>query len=148
VTQLYEIAQQKTTTAAAGPIFTLTAPSTARPDLRELGIFVSSAPATGPTFGIGRPAANGSGGATGVVGQATDANDPVSTVTMVSSFATTQPTAPTNFFRRISVPPTIGAGVIWTWEPQALNIAASGSFVIWQISALAVTWDVYARWEE
>src|SRR5690349_13165449 len=148
MTQLYEVGLQKTTAAAAGPIFTLLTGSAARPDIREIGIFVSSAPASGPTVGIGRPAAAGAGTATGSLGQATDVNDPAATCTLVSSFATTQPTAPSIFMRRISLPNTIGAGVVWTFDRQDLNIGPSANFVIWQASALAVTYDVYVKWEE
>lgn len=148
MTQLYEIALQKVTGAAAGPIVTLTSGSAARPDIREIAIFVSSAPATGPTVGVGRPAAQGTGAATGTLGQATDINDPAATCTLVTSYATTQPTAPTAFMRRISLPNSIGAGVIWTYDRQDLNMSPSTSFVVWQISALAVTYDVYIKWEE
>lgn len=148
MTQMYEIGLQKVTSAAAGPIVTLLSASTARPDIREIGIFVASAPATGPTVGIGRPAANGSGTATGSLGQATDVADPAATSTLVTSFGTTQPTAPTNFMRRIALPPTIGAGVIWTWEPNMFNMAVSSNLVLWQVSSLAVTYEVYIRFEE
>lgn len=148
MTQLYEVALQKVTGAAAGPIVTLLVGATARPDLRELGIFVSSAPATGPTIGVGRPAAVGAGAATGSLGQSTDVNDPAAACTLVSSFATTQPTAPAIFTRRISLPNVIGAGVVWTWEPQAFNVGPAGNLVVWQASALAVTYDVYMKWEE
>lgn len=148
MTQLYEAALQKVTGAAAGPIATLLTTAGSRPDIREIGIFVSSAPATGPTIGVGRPAAIGTGVATGVLGQATDHADLAAVCTLTSSFATTQPTAPSNFMRRISLPNAIGAGIIWTWEINGLNVPASGNFVIWQASALAVTYDVYVRWEE
>jgi hypothetical protein len=146
MTQLYEAGVTKTTAAAAGPIVTLLAGAASRPDIREIGIFVSSAVAA--TIGIGRPAAVGAGAATGTLGQATDQADPVSTCTLTTSFATTQPTAPTNFMRRMGLPGTIGAGIVWVWEPQAFNIPASGNLVIWQISALAVTFDLYVKWEE
>lgn len=146
MTQLYEAGVTKTTGAAAGPIATLLGPSSLRLDIREIGIFVSSAVAS--TIGIGRPAAVGAGAATGTLGQALDLADGASLSTLTTSFATTQPTAPTNFMRRLSLPATVGAGVAWIWEPMALKLAASGNLVIWQISTAAVTFDLYVKWAE
>jgi hypothetical protein len=146
VTQLYEAAVQKTTTAAAGAIVSLLAGASSRPDIREIGIFMSSAPTTGPTIGIGRPA-NAGTASTNTLGQATDINDPASTCNLSSAYSAA-PTAPAVFMRRITLPNTIGAGVIWTFDRQDLNIAPSGAFIIWQTSALAVTYDVYVKWEE
>ena len=148
MTQLYKVALQKTTGAAAGPIYTFLAGSGTRPDIREIGIFVASAPATGPTIGIGRPAAAGTGAATGSLGQALDSADPAATSTWVTSFATTQPTAPTIFFDRITLPPTIGAGFVWSFGINELAVAASANLVIWQASSLATTYEGYIKFEE
>lgn len=148
MTQLYEAAIQKVSGAAAGHLATLLTSSSARPDLRELGVFVSSAPATGPTIGLGRGTGTTSGATTGQLGIATDFNDLASTCTLVGSWATTQPSVPAGYMRRISLPNAIGAGVIWTWEPQAFNIPPSSFLTLWQISAVATTFDIYARWEE
>ena len=149
MTQLYMAALQKVTGAAAGPIATLLAPAGARPDIREIGIFVASAPATGPTIGFGRPAAVGAGGASGgLLGQATEPADPAATCTLAPAFVTTQPTAPAIPMTRITLPPSIGAGMVWTFNPQELAVAQSGNLVLWQFSALAVTYEVYMKWEE
>jgi hypothetical protein len=148
MTQMYEVGLQKVTSAAAGPIVTLVAPSTSRPDIREIGVFMSSTPASGPTIGLGRPAAVGSGTLTGSLGQATEPADPAATCTLVSSFGTSQPTAPSIFMRRLSLPASVGAGIIWTWDRNMLAVAQSGNLVLWQLTALAVTYDVYWVWEE
>lgn len=148
MTQLYMAGVQKVTGAAAGPIATLVAPSTTRPDIREIGIFVASAPATGPTVGFGRPAAVGAGAATGALGQATEPADPAALCTLAASFATTQPTAPAVPMARITLPPSIGAGMVWTFDPNTMAVAQSGNLVLWQFSALAVTYEVYMKWEE
>ncbi len=148
MTQLYMAAVQKVTGAAAGPIATLVAASTSRPDIREIGVFVSSVPASGPTIGIGRPAAVGAGAATGALGQATEPADPAALCTLAASFATTQPTAPSVPMARLSLPPAIGAGMVWTFDPNTLAVAQSGNLVLWQFTALAVTYDVYVKWEE
>lgn len=148
MTQLYKVALQKVTGAAAGPICTFRAGSATRPDIREIGVFVASAPATGPTVGLGRPAAAGAGGLTGTLGQALDPNDPAATSTWVTSFATTQPTAPTNFFDRLTLPNVIGAGYVWTFGINELAVPASGDLVLWQASALAVTYEAFIKFEE
>jgi hypothetical protein len=147
MTQLYEAGVTKTTTAAAGPIVTLLAPSTARPDIREIGIFIAPT-AAAAIVGLGRPAAVGAGAATGTLGQAMDAADPTALCTLTTSFATTQPTAPTNFFRRVDLPATVGAGLIWVWGINELSVPQSGNLVLWQISTAIVTYDVYVKWEE
>lgn len=147
MTQLYEAALQKTTTAAAGIIAVISASSSARPDLRELWITLASAPASGPSIGFGRPASAGATPSGAVLGQATDHADPASTCSLVPSF-TTAPTAPTIPMRRISLPNAIGAGIGWTWDRQDLNMPTSGQLIIWQYTALAVTYDIWAKWEE
>jgi hypothetical protein len=146
MTQLYEAAVQKVTTAAAGPIATIVATAAARPDIVEIGIFAASAVAS--TIGLGRPAAVGAGAATGSLGQALDPADPAAVCTLASSFATTQPTAPAVFMRRIDLAATIGAGVIWAWDRNQLCVPQSGNLVILQLSAAIVTYDVYVKWEE
>lgn len=148
MTQLYSVGLQKVTGAAAGPIATFLAGSATRPDIREIGVFCASAPATGPSIGLGRPAANGAGAATGTLGQALDPADPAATSTLVTSFATTQPTSPASFFTRMTLSPVIGSGFVWTFGYNELAVAASQNLVIWQISALAVTYEVYIKFEE
>jgi hypothetical protein len=145
--QLYEAAVNKTTGAAAGPIATFVAGSAAKPDIREIGIFVATG-GSSIQVGLGRPAAAGVGAATGTLGQALDPNDPAATSTLASSFATTQPTAPTNFMRRIDLPNATGAGIMWVWGYNEMSVASSANLVIWQISALAVTYDIYIKFEE
>lgn len=143
---LYEVGLQKTTGAAAGPIETLVTAAGSRAKIEEIGVFATTAVAG--EVGLGRPAANGAGTLTGTLGQALDPADAASVTTLVTSFGTTQPTAPTNFMRRIQLPATIGAGVIWTWNISELIVPVSANLVIWQISAAAVTYDVYVKYRE
>jgi hypothetical protein len=142
----YEVGLQKTTGAAAGPIETLLTPAGTRAVVREIGVFATTAVAG--EVGLGKPAANGSGAATGTLGQACDWADVAALTTLVTSFATTQPTAPTNFFRRIQLPAVIGAGIIWSWDRGEFIVPVSSNLVIWQLSAAAVTYDVYVKWFE
>lgn len=143
--RIYEAGVAKTTGAAAGAIATAIA-GTRRASILELGIFVTTAVAG--EVGIGRAANTAVGALTGVVVQPGDPADEAGTATLTTSFATTQPTAPTNPMRRIQFPATIGAGAIWTWAPGELMIPASSlvnPFVVWQFSALAVGYDVYVK---
>lgn len=148
MTYKYLAGVQKVTGAAAGPIVTFVAGAGVRPDVIEIGVFVASTPATGPTIGLGRPAAAGVGAATGSLGQAGRVGDPAAGSTLASSFATTQPTAPTVPMARIALPPTIGAGMVWRFGSNDLVLPASGNLVVWQFTALAVTYETYMVFEE
>jgi hypothetical protein len=146
VAHLYEVGLAKTTGAAAGPITTLVTAAGARAEIREIGVFQTTGVAG--EVGLGRPAAAGTGTLTGSLGQALDAADAASVTELVTSFGTLQPTAPTIPFRRIQLPGTVGAGVVWVWEPGALLVAVSAQLVVWQFSALAVGYDVYMKYVE
>ena len=142
----YEVGLSKTTTAAAGPIVTLVTASGSRAVIREIGVFATTAVAG--EIGIGRPAAAGVGAATGTLGQALDSADVAALTTLATSFATTQPTAPTAVFRRVQLPAVVGAGIVFTWEPQEFVLPISANLVIWQFSAAIVTYDCYVKWAE
>jgi hypothetical protein len=146
MSHLYEVGLAKTTTNAAGPIVTLVTAASPRAEIREIGVFATTAVAG--EVGLGRPAAVGVGALTGSLGQALDAADVAAASTLVTSFATTQPTAPTVPFRRIQLPGTVGAGVVWVWEPGALLVAVSANLVVWQFSAAAVGYDCYMKFVE
>ncbi len=147
MTQLYEAGIQKTTGAAAGFIAAISAPSTARPDIREIWVTMASAPSAGPSIGLGRTGTVGTTPSGAVLGQATDVNDLAAVTTLVPSFSSS-PAAPSVPLRRISLPNAIGAGVGWVWDRQELNIPPSGQLILWQYTALAVTYDIWVKWEE
>jgi hypothetical protein len=143
----YEIGLSHATPgSAAAPIVTLVTASGSRAVIREIGIFNVSGVAG--EVGIGRPAAAGSGTLTGTLGQALDSADTAALTTLVTSFGTSPPTAPTNPMRRVQIPAVIGAGVIFTYEPQEFIVPISADLVVWQFSTAAVTWDVYFKWAE
>jgi hypothetical protein len=148
---IYEIAVAKTTTAAAIHIATILgaapAASTRAPEIREIGITLTSAVAA--EVGLGFPAAAGTGGNTTVsTAQAVNAADPAGHTLLVSAFTTLQPTAPTNFFRRSQLPGVIGAGIIWVWQPGEFilqNFNLSGNLCLWQFTASVISYDVYVK---
>ena len=116
-----------------------------RARLIEFGVFLAAA--TASTFGLGRPAAIGVTPTSPVDFQPEDPADPTVASQVQSALAWgTGPTAPTNFLRRISLPATIGTGIIWTWQ-NGLVIPASSSLVLWNLAANGVS-DAYAIIDE
>lgn len=128
-----------TDAAAAWEIRTGATPG--RTKIMEIGIFLAAA--TASVFGIGRPAAIGQTPTSPVDFLPEDPNDVIASGVVQSSLAWgTGPTVPTAFLRRISLPATIGTGVIFSW-PQGLTIPVSSSIVLWNLSTNAVV-DAYA----
>ena len=120
--------------------------SGSRAIIREIGI--SATTAVAGEVGIGKPAAAGVGTLTGTLGQALDQADTAAVTELVTSFGTTQPTAPASPYRRFQLPAVIGAGIVWVWDPNTFIIPVSANLVLWQFSAVAVTYDFYVAWAE
>lgn len=140
---IYSIAQRTTATAAASASWEIRTASTDRAAILEIGI--SQNAATAGVYGIGRPAAIGVTPTSPQTVLPEDPNEPTGTVTVCVAWGT-GPTVPANFFRRVSCPATIGAGVIWTF-PRALMVAVSSSVIVW-ILATAPVCDVWAVMNE
>lgn len=140
----YEIGVTKTTGASAGLLCQLRAG--AGRDLRvfEIGVFATTAVAG--EVGLIRPTAVGATFTSSAVGAALD-NASAAGVAVVDTAATTAPTIGTNYMRRVQLPATIGAGVIWTF-PLGINVPVSSSLALWQLSAAAVGYDVYFDYDE
>src|ERR1043166_8797485 len=114
-----------------------------RPRILEIGLFLAAA--TASTFGIGRPAAIGVTPTNPLALLNEDPADGASLTTIAGAWGT-GPTVPANFFRRVSLPATIGTGVIWTF-PKGLVIPLGGSIVVWNITATGVA-DAYVVVDE
>ena len=128
-----------TITEGAWEIITGATPG--RVKLLEFGVFLAAA--TASTFGLGIPQANGVTPAAAVDFEPEDPNDVLASGVVQSALSWgASPTVPAKFFRRISLPGTIGTGVIWTF-PKGLTIPVSDSLVLWNITANAVV-DAYA----
>ena len=116
------------------------------PEIREIGIFSQSGVAA--IVGTGRPAAIGVTPATEVTVQAGDSIDTIAGNTVIAATWGTAPTAPSTFMRRADLQAVQGAGVIWTWLPGEFVLwsgASINTLVIWQISAAAVSYDLYCK---
>lgn len=112
-----------------------------RVKLLELGLFLAAATAT--TVGLGYPQAIGDTPTTPVDFLCEDPNNVLATGIVQSALAWgTKPTIPTAYFRRISLPATVGTGVIWTF-PEGIVIPVSSSIILWNLASNSVL-DAYA----
>lgn len=137
---IFSIANRTVSTTIGAACLEIRTAATDKPRIMEIGISIVAA--TASVFGLGRPQAIGVTPTTPVTVLAEDASDPAGTVQTALAWAT-PPTVPLNFFRRVSLPATIGAGVIWTF-PNGLTIPVSSSLVVWNITtnSLADIWVV------
>ncbi len=141
---IQSLSQRTTATAAASASWEIRSTAANKPKVMEVGL--SQNAATAGVYGLGRPAAIG---VTPTSPQTfldeQDGNAPSANTTCAVAW-TTGPTVPANFFRRVSCPATIGAGIIWTF-PRGLGIPINGSIVIW-IIATAPVCDAWAVVDE
>jgi hypothetical protein len=133
----------KTTSTAAAPIATLSASSTR--DVRVFEVGVSLSTAVSGEVGLMRPANTPATPSGGQVGSALDTAYAAGAATTANAWVTA-PTVATAM-RRIVLPATVGAGVIWTF-PNGIVIPTSGYLVVWQYTAAAVGYTVYFDYEE
>lgn len=146
--QMYESSVSVSSGTAANTLAMVLAAATSRPDIREIGMFVSVAGTGLCEVGIGRAPSTGTA-PTANLGQALDAADPAALCSFVTTW-TTKPLIPAAFFRRIVLPAAVGAGVVFAWGPNEFSVAQSAGLSLWLISAptAAYTLDLYTKWEE
>lgn len=109
----------------------------------EIGITLNAA--TASAFGLGRPAAVGITPTTPVALLAEDGKDATSVIYTALAWGT-GPTIPAAFLRRVSLPATVGAGVVWTF-PEGLYLSSTGSLILWNLSTVSAA-DVWVVGEE
>lgn len=127
---MYSLANLTTGTASGAAALELRTSSAVEVYLTEIGAFLTAA--TASTYGIGRPAAIGITPTSPITWLAEDQNGPAGSAQTALAWGT-GPTAPANFFRRVNLPATIGAGFILIW-PKNLNINISSSIVLWNLA--------------
>lgn len=128
-----------TTAQAAWEIRAAATPGRLR--VMEIGFFLAAA--TASIYGLGRPAAIGDTPTTPVDFLQEDKANVLAAGVAQSALAWgTKPTDPVTFLRRISLPATVGTGVIWTF-PEGLVIPVSESIVLWNLGTNGVV-DAYA----
>lgn len=112
--------------------------------LLEVGITINAA--TASTFGLGTPQAKGVTPTSPITVLAEDAGNTTAGNTTTALAWGTPPTVPLNFFRRVSLPATIGAGIIWTF-PRGLYVLKNTTIVVWNLATNSVA-DIWAVVDE
>lgn len=137
---IYSLANRTSNGTSAAATLELRTASAVRATVLEFGISINAGPAS--AFGFGRPAAIGITPTTPVTVLQEDAGAPNGNSQTALAWGT-GPTVPTQFFRRVSLPNVVGAGIIWTF-PRGIIVPVSNSVVLWNLSATAVidTWIV------
>ncbi len=100
----------------------------------EFGLTISAAVAS--VFGLGAPAAKGTTPATSAVVLAEDSGNTTTGTAQIALSWTTGPTVPANYLRRVSLPNTIGAGIVWTFPRGRTRLLATTDVLF---NPLAVT---------
>jgi hypothetical protein len=147
---IYEVGGTFTSTTSH-PILTIIAKQLASgvriPEIREIGLTLNTATAVEYILGVpaNTPATPTSPLTVVSISHIDEAGD---TQVGFSTWSTT-PTAPTAVARRVQLPATIGAGVIWVWNPGEWPLyptPAPNQFVtLWQSTTTPVTLDWYIK---
>ena len=119
--------------------------TTARAYILEVGLFLNAA--TASVLTLKRSASAGTP-STSVLGQQGDPADAAS-ATNIDTVWSVVPTVAANAIRRIALPATSGAGVIWTF-PRGALVAANGAttqLLVWN-EQLNSALNAYVVWEE
>jgi hypothetical protein len=145
----YEVAALTTLTAASVPFATLVAGASSRMKITEIGIFMATAVAS--DIALAR-SATATTTPTKILGQAIDAADPAAIGSLAVAWSTIG-TANSISLRRISLPATVGAGVIWTWPSDTRLILASPAatselMFVNRGGGVCATFTIYVSWEE
>ena len=128
---IYSVANLTTGTGSGAAALELRTSSSDRAALLEMGAWLNAA--TASVYGIGRPAAIGVTPTSPITWLAEDPASPAGTAQTALAWGT-GPTVPGNFFRRVGLPATIGAGFLLAF-PRGLWIAVSASIVLWNTQA-------------
>jgi hypothetical protein len=142
----YELGIRTTVTTIAAAAAELRAASGNPVKVSEIGITLGAA--TASTYGIGRPAAVGVTPTSPVTVLPCNPNETPGTATTAVAWGT-GPTVPAQFFRRVSLPATIGAGITFVWPEHRFLVmpanaaAAVASIVLWNITANSAITELY-----
>jgi len=141
---IYSLALNTTVTTTAAPAWDIKAASTNQPAVMEVSIQLGAA--TASTYGLGR-SGNTPTQTSPVLLQAEDPARPAALTGCATAWGTA-PTVPTQFFRRIALPNTIGSGVIWTFPRGLILAAAAASLVAWNLAVNSASTNIYAVADE
>lgn len=132
-------------------LFNLKTTTTDRAYLREVGMFIETAPTNAPQYALKRMNADGTGGTTNATAALHDPADGAASILLGTAWVTLRPTVTGGAFRRTSVPLAIGNGVIFdfTTRPIIVPVSAGLCGVILNASGATVgAHGGYVVWEE
>ncbi len=135
---IYSLSLNTTVTTTGAAAMDLRAASTNSPRIMEVGLNLGAA--TASTYGLGR-SGNTPTQTSPVLVLAENPGDPTGLSGSAVAWSVA-PTVPTNFFRRVSLPATIGSGIIWTF-PRGLVLAASGTMLIWNLATNSASTNLW-----
>ena len=141
---IYSLANRTTNTTTANANLEAIAAAALGYRLLELGLTINAG--TASVFGFGTPAAIGITPTSPVTVLAEDAGNTATGNTTTALAWGTPPTIPTNFYRRVSLPGTIGAGIIWTF-PRGITVLKAKTLILWNLSTTSVA-DVWVVVDE
>ncbi len=140
---LYSLALNTTVTTTGAAAWDAKAGAANRPKVYEVSLSLGAA--TASTYGLGR-AGNTPTQTSPVLVQAEDPNDNAG-VTGCAVAWSVAPTIPAQFFRRIGLPATIGAGILWTF-PFGLVLAATASLLVWNLATNSASANIHVTVDE
>jgi hypothetical protein len=131
-------------TTTGAPAWDVKAAATNEPAVMEWGVNLGVV--TASTYGLGRSANTPTQSSTTLV-QSEDPDRPAFVTTCAVTWSVA-PTIPNPFLRRIDLPATLGAGIIYTF-PRGLILGASGpSLVMWNLATNANDANVHVVVDE
>lgn len=132
-------------------LFNLKTTTTDRAIVREVGMFIETAPTNPPQYSLMRMLAVGTGAITTATVALSDSAEGANSVVLETAWATTRPTVTGGAFRRSSVPSAIGNGVLFDFTNRGIIVPLSAGLcgVILNASGTTVgQHGGYVVWEE
>lgn len=142
----YSASVSKASGAAAGWVAQFRTGAAKDARIWEIHAFAETAVAG--TLGLTRSAGVGAT-FTSTTPQAEDSSNGTAASVAIDTAATTAPTQAGSpvYFRRVALPATVGSGIIWSF-PTGLVVPVSSGLLVWQLSALAVTYGLSFVYDE
>ena len=140
---IYSLSLNTTVTTTGAAAMDIRASAANSPRIMEVGLNLLTA--TASTYGLGR-SGNTPTQTSPVLVQAENPSDPAGLTGCAVAWSVA-PTVPTQFFRRVSLPATAGAGVIWTF-PRGLILAAAGTMLLWNLATNSASTNAWVVVDE
>jgi hypothetical protein len=140
---IYSLSLNTTVTTTGAAAMDVRASASNSPRLMEFGINLITA--TASTYGLGR-SGNTPTQTSPVLVQAENPADPAGLTGCAVAWSVA-PTVPAQFFRRVGLPATAGAGVIWTF-PRGLIIAAAATLLLWNLATNSASTNAWVVVDE